>query len=55
MDTQEIDQSIKRDRRSTIGDSIRRSKHIFFVEDLPRNAAGKIFKRELREEFAARS
>ena len=27
-------------------------KHIFFVEDLPRNAAGKILKRELREEFA---
>ena len=26
-------------------------KHIFFVEDLPRNAAGKILKRELREEF----
>ncbi len=30
----------------------KRPKHIFFVEDLPRNAAGKILKRELREEFA---
>jgi fatty-acyl-CoA synthase len=26
-------------------------KHIFFVDDLPRNAAGKILKRQLREEF----
>ncbi len=32
----------------------KRPKHIFFVEDLPRNAAGKILKRELREEFAPR-
>jgi len=32
----------------------KRPKHIFFVEDLPRNAAGKILKRELREEFADR-
>jgi fatty-acyl-CoA synthase len=30
----------------------KRPKHIFFVEDLPRNAAGKILKRELRKEFA---
>ena len=30
----------------------KRPKHIFFVEDLPRNAAGKILKREMREEFA---
>jgi fatty-acyl-CoA synthase len=30
----------------------KRPKHIFFVEDLPRNAAGKSLKRELREEFA---
>jgi fatty-acyl-CoA synthase len=30
----------------------KRPKHVFFVEDLPRNAAGKILKRELREEFA---
>jgi fatty-acyl-CoA synthase len=29
----------------------KRPKHIFFVEDLPRNAAGKILKRELRKEF----
>ena len=28
-------------------------KHVFFVEDLPRNTAGKILKRELRERFAA--
>jgi fatty-acyl-CoA synthase len=31
----------------------RRPKHLFFVEDLPRNAAGKILKRELRSTFAA--
>ena len=31
----------------------KRPKHIFFVEDLPRNAAGKILKRELRTRFAA--
>ncbi len=30
----------------------KRPKHIFFVEDLPRNAAGKILKRELRSRFA---
>jgi fatty-acyl-CoA synthase len=30
-------------------------KHIFFVDDLPRNAAGKILKRELREEFGTRN
>jgi fatty-acyl-CoA synthase len=35
--------------------SFKRPKHIFFVEDLPRNAAGKILKRELREEFGAES
>jgi fatty-acyl-CoA synthase len=31
----------------------KRPKHIFFVEDLPRNAAGKILKRELRSRFAS--
>ena len=35
--------------------SFKRPKHIFFVDDLPRNAAGKILKRELREEFGART
>ena len=29
-------------------------KHVFFVDDLPRNASGKILKRAMREEFAAR-
>ena len=29
-------------------------KHVFFVDDLPRNTAGKILKRELRELFAGR-
>ena len=29
--------------------------HIFFVDDLPRNAAGKILKRELRKEFGDRT
>jgi acyl-CoA synthetase (AMP-forming)/AMP-acid ligase II len=29
-------------------------KHIFFVDDLPRNTAGKILKRELRERFAGK-
>jgi fatty-acyl-CoA synthase len=32
----------------------KRPKHIFFVEELPRNAAGKILKRELRSRFAAK-
>ncbi|MBA2534654.1 MAG: acyl-CoA synthetase [Rubrobacter sp.] len=31
----------------------KRPKHIFFVDDLPRNAAGKILKRELRSRFSA--
>ncbi|MBA2535367.1 MAG: acyl-CoA synthetase, partial [Rubrobacter sp.] len=31
----------------------KRPKHVFFVEDLPRNAAGKILKRELRSRFSA--
>ena len=29
------------------------SRYIFFVDDLPRNAAGKILKRDRREEFGA--
>lgn len=29
-------------------------KHVFFVDDLPRNGAGKLLKRELRERFADR-
>ena len=33
----------------------KRPKHFFFVEDLPRNAAGKILKRELRGRFAPES
>ena len=33
--------------------SFKRPRYIFFVDDLPRNAAGKILKRELREEFGA--
>ena len=55
MDAQDVDQTIKRARRSTIGDAIRRSAArnpesdaVIFGEDLPRNAAGKILKRELR-------
>ena len=35
--------------------SFKHPRHIFFVDDLPRNAAGKILKRELREEFGAGS
>jgi hypothetical protein len=67
MDTQQIDHTIRRARRNTIGDAVGRSAarnpakdaSIFgercwshAEEDLPRNAAGKILKRELREEFA---
>jgi acyl-CoA synthetase (AMP-forming)/AMP-acid ligase II len=33
--------------------SFKHPKHIFFVDDLPRNAAGKILKRDLREKFGA--
>ena len=35
--------------------SFKHPKHIFFVDDLPCNEAGKILKRELREKFGAES
>jgi hypothetical protein len=69
MDTQQIDHTIRRARRNTIGDAVGRSAArnpkkdaIIFGErrwshaedDLPRNAASKILERELREEFAGR-
>jgi acyl-coenzyme A synthetase/AMP-(fatty) acid ligase len=34
---------------------VKRPKHVLFVEDLPRNVAGKIIKRELRSRFAKAS
>ena len=50
-ETQNLREALQEHARGKLAD-FKRPKHIFFVEDLPRNAAGKILKRELREEFA---
>lgn len=50
-DEEDLHEELKEHARENLAD-FKRPKHIFFVEDLPRNAAGKILKRELREEFA---
>jgi fatty-acyl-CoA synthase len=49
-DTENLGEELQEYARANLAD-FKRPKHIFFVEDLPRNAAGKILKRELREEF----
>jgi fatty-acyl-CoA synthase len=49
-DTENLGEELQEHARANLAD-FKRPKHIFFVEDLPRNAAGKILKRELREEF----
>jgi fatty-acyl-CoA synthase len=50
-DHESLREELEEHGREKLAD-FKRPKHIFFVEDLPRNAAGKILKRELREEFA---
>ena len=49
-ETQNLREELQEHARAKLAD-FKRPKHIFFVDDLPRNAAGKILKRELREEF----
>jgi fatty-acyl-CoA synthase len=49
-ETENLREELQKHARARLAD-FKRPKHIFFVEDLPRNAAGKILKRELREEF----
>jgi fatty-acyl-CoA synthase len=49
-ETENLREELQEHARARLAD-FKRPKHIFFVEDLPRNAAGKILKRELREEF----
>ncbi len=50
-DTENLREELEEHARGKLAD-FKRPKHIFFVEDLPRNAAGKILKRELRSRFA---
>jgi fatty-acyl-CoA synthase len=51
-ETENLREELQEHARANLED-FKRPKHIFFVEDLPRNAAGKTLKRELREEFGA--
>jgi fatty-acyl-CoA synthase len=51
-ETQNLREQLQKLARAKLAD-FKRPKSIFFVDDLPRNAAGKILKRELREEFRA--
>jgi fatty-acyl-CoA synthase len=51
-ETENLREELKEHATEKLAD-FNRPKHIFFVEDLPRNAAGKILKRELRTRFAA--
>jgi fatty-acyl-CoA synthase len=48
--TENLREELQEHARAKLAD-FKRPKHIFFVDDLPRNAAGKILKRALREEF----
>ena len=50
-DAENLREELEEHARGKLAD-FKRPKHIFFVEDLPRNAAGKILKRELRTRFA---
>ncbi len=50
-DAENLREELEERARGKLAD-FKRPKHIFFVEDLPRNAAGKILKRELRTRFA---
>jgi len=51
VDAENLREELEEHARGKLAD-FKRPKHIFFVEDLPRNAAGKILKRELRTRFA---
>jgi fatty-acyl-CoA synthase len=50
-ETENLREELEEHARGQLAD-FKRPKHIFFVEDLPRNAAGKILKCELRSRFA---
>jgi fatty-acyl-CoA synthase len=50
-DAENLREELEEHARGKLAD-FKRPKHVFFVEDLPRNAAGKILKRELRTRFA---
>jgi acyl-coenzyme A synthetase/AMP-(fatty) acid ligase len=41
-----------RRRRRRCQDAFKAPKHVVFVDELPKNASGKILKRNLRERFA---
>jgi fatty-acyl-CoA synthase len=53
-ETKNLREGLQEHAREKLAD-FKRPKHIFFVDDLPRNAAGKILKRGLREEFGIRN
>jgi fatty-acyl-CoA synthase len=50
-DAENLREELEEHARGKLAD-FKRPKHIFFVGDLPRNAAGKILKREPRTRFA---
>jgi fatty-acyl-CoA synthase len=49
-ETENLREELQEHARAKLAD-FKRPKHIFIVDDLPRNAAGKILKRELRSRF----
>ena len=49
-EAENLREQLKEHAKERLAD-FKRPKHVFFVEDLPRNAAGKILKRELRDRF----
>jgi fatty-acyl-CoA synthase len=53
-ETKNLRKGLQEHAREKLAD-FKRPKHIFFVDDLPRNAAGKILKRALREEVGIRN
>jgi acyl-coenzyme A synthetase/AMP-(fatty) acid ligase len=50
-DEENLCEELEEHARGKLAD-FKRPKHVFFVEDLPRIAAGKIIKRELRSRLA---
>jgi len=53
-ETENLREELQEHARAKLA-SFKHPKHIFFVDDLPRNAAGKVLKRKLREKFGAGS
>src|SRR5215212_3326990 len=53
-ETENLREELQEHARAKLA-SFKHPKHIFFVDDLPRNAAGKVLKRKLREKFGAES